>query len=56
MKINIAFYLLLLIAIVLLWFALAFLFKPIGKFFSGLWEDVKREMNLEDEDNEKNEN
>jgi flagellar biogenesis protein FliO len=50
-EINLAFYLLLLIAIVLLWFALAFLFKPIGNFFSRLWEDAKREMNLEDKEN-----
>jgi uncharacterized protein HemY len=48
---NIVFYLLLLIAVVLLWFALAFLFKPIGKFFSRLWEDATREMKSEEKEN-----
>ena len=50
-KINLAFYLLLFIAVVLLWFALAFLFKPIGNFFSRLWEDAKREMKSEEKEN-----
>ena len=49
-KFNIVFYLLIIIAVVFLWFILAFLFKPLGKFFSRLLEDVKREMELEEKD------
>lgn len=49
---NIVFYLLLFIAVTLLWFVLAFLFKPIGRLFSRLWEDAKREMKLEEEKEE----
>lgn len=45
---NIVFYLLIIIATIFLWFILAFLFKPIGRFFSRLWEDAKREMNSEE--------
>lgn len=47
-KINVVFYLLVLIGLGLLWLVLALLFKPIGRFFSRLWEDAKREMELED--------
>jgi hypothetical protein len=48
---NIVFYLLLFAAVVMLWFILAFMFKPIGKFFSRLWEDAKREMKSEEKEN-----
>jgi F0F1-type ATP synthase membrane subunit b/b' len=49
--INPVFYLFVVVAIIFLWFALAFLFKPIGRFFIRLWEDVKREMNSEEKEN-----
>jgi hypothetical protein len=36
---------------------MAIMFKPIGKFFGGLYDDVKREMNLKNnKDTEDNEN
>jgi F0F1-type ATP synthase membrane subunit b/b' len=38
------------IAIIFLWFTLAFLFKPIGKFISRLIEDVKEEMSLDEKE------
>ena len=51
---NFVFYLLIIVAVVALWFLLAFLFKPVGKFFNKLNEDVKDAMELNEE--EKNEN
>lgn len=51
---NIVFYLLIIVAVVFLWFVLAFLFKPLGKFFCRLWNDVKEEMKCEEESKEKN--
>lgn len=44
---NVVFYILLLLAVVFLWFLLAFLFKPIGKFFYRLWKDAVDEMSSE---------
>ena len=46
------FYLLVIIGVIALWFLLAFLFKPIGKFFHRLGEDVKDAMDLNDNNNE----
>lgn len=34
------FYFLVFLGIVLLWFMLAFMFKPIGRFFHRLWNDA----------------
>ena len=51
-KFNIVFYFLVIVAIIFLWFALAFLFKPIGKFFIRLYEDAKKEMETEKEEKE----
>ena len=48
---NVVFYLLLVTVIVLLWFTLAFLFKPVGKLFLRLFEDAKNEMSSEEENN-----
>lgn len=45
-EINIVFYILLFVGVILLWFVLAFSFKSIGKFFVGLWDDAKKEMEL----------
>ena len=47
-----AFYLLVIIGVVLLWFALAFLFKPVGRFFHRLYQDAIDEMTDDDEQNE----
>lgn len=41
---NIVFYLILWVLAIFLWFILAFIFKPIGRFFIRLWEDAKKEM------------
>ena len=35
-----AFYILVILGVVLLWFLLAFMFKPIGKFFHRLYQDA----------------
>ena len=50
---NIVFYLLIVSALVFLWFVLAFLFKPLVKFFYRLWDDAKKEMTANDENNNK---
>lgn len=50
------FYLLALISIVLLWFLIAFLYKPIGKFFMRLFKDSMDAMKEETEDKEKDDN
>ena len=49
---NVVFWLLVVIALVLLWFVLAFTFKPIGSFFTRLWNDALDAM----EDDEEKEN
>lgn len=49
---NPVFYLLIISVVVFLWFVLAFLFKPIGRFFFRLWEDAKEAM----EETDKKEN
>lgn len=36
------------IGVIFLWFLLAFLFKPVGRFFYRLFKDVKDEMTTED--------
>lgn len=35
-----AFYILVILGLVLLWFLLAFLFKPVGKLFHAIWKDA----------------
>lgn len=50
---NLFFWLLVAMALVVLWFCLAFLFRPIGKLFSRLWEDALEEMEMNKEDEEK---
>lgn len=49
---NVVFWLLVVVALVLLWFILAFTFKPIGGFFIRLWNDAVDAM----EENEEKEN
>ena len=46
-----AFYLLVIIGVVFLWFLLAFMFKPVGRFFHRLYQDVVDEMTENDEEN-----
>lgn len=45
---NFVFWLLIIIAIVFLWFLLAFLYKPIGCFFYRIWKDAIDEINIKD--------
>ena len=42
---NPVFWLLIVIATIFLWFLLAFLYKPIGKFFYRIWKDAIDEIN-----------
>lgn len=44
-----AFYILLFLAIVLLWFLLAFAFKSVGRLGYKIWKDAKDAMTEEDE-------
>lgn len=46
------FYFLIVVGAIVLWFLLAFLFKPIGKFFSKIGNDAINEMKDEEEENE----
>ena len=49
-----AFYILVILATVSLWFLLAFVFKPIGKFFHRLWRDAIDAINeVDDKENTK---
>ena len=43
---------LILIASVLLWFILSFLFQPLGKYFYGLYEDAINKIKKEEGDKE----
>ena len=45
---NIVFWILLLAAVVFMYFLLALLFRPIGKFFMRLYKDVENEIKKED--------
>lgn len=50
--INVVFYFEIIVMMVLLWFLLAFAYKPIGKFFKNLYNDSKREMMKEKNEEE----
>lgn len=43
-NLNVVFYLLVIIAIVFLWFILSFLFKPIGKYIAELFKEAKENL------------
>lgn len=51
---NPLFVFLVLLVTILLWFLLAFLFKPIGKIISRLVGDVKKAMEIDNNKEEKN--
>ena len=51
---NPAFILIVLLAVVALWFLLSFAFKPLGKFFYRIWKDAKDAINEEDNAENKN--
>lgn len=46
---NPAFYLLLVLGAVALWFLLSSLYKPLGSFFHGIWKDAMDEIYKKDE-------
>lgn len=50
---NIVFYLLIIIALVGLWFVLTGMFKPLGQYLYSLYEDTKEVMTEEDIEEEK---
>ena len=43
-KLNVVFWLLLIVAIVFLWLTMSFLFKPIGKWLTKLIEEANENM------------
>lgn len=45
---NPIFWILVIISLILLWFLLAFLFKPIGNFFYRIWKDAIDEIENKD--------
>ena len=47
------FYILVFIAAILLWFLLAFMFKPMGKLGHRVWQDAVDAINEEDNKNKK---
>ena len=46
---NPVFYLLVIIVAVILWFLLAFIFYPLGRFLYRIFSDTMHELNREDE-------
>lgn len=49
---NPVFFLLVILCGVILWFSINSLFPLIGKFFCGLWEETKFNMEQNDKENE----
>ena len=49
---NIVFYLLILIALVGLWFALTGIFRPLGKYLYNIYKDTKDVMIEKEKENE----
>ena len=47
---NIVFYLIIVIALVALWFTLTSIFKPFGKYLYGVYRDTKDVMTEEDQE------
>ena len=47
------FYILVFVAAILLWFLLAFMFKPMGKLGHRVWQDAVDAINEEDNKNKK---
>jgi hypothetical protein len=50
-----AFYILVILAAILLWFLLSFVFKPLGKLGHRIWKDAQDAMNEDDENENKKE-
>lgn len=49
---NPVFWLIIILALALLWFLLSFAFRPIGKVFFRLWKDAFDEINKIEEEKE----
>jgi uncharacterized RDD family membrane protein YckC len=49
------FYILVILAAILLWFLLAFMFKPMGKLGHRIWQDAVDAINEDDENENKKE-
>lgn len=49
---NVVFWLLLILVIILIWLLMAFAFHPIGKFFYELWKDAGEAMDLYNNESE----
>lgn len=49
---NLAFYIIVILLAVALWFLCSFLFKPIGKFLTRIFNDTKEIINEESETKE----
>lgn len=49
----VAFYILVGIGLVFLWFLLSFLFKPVGRFFYRIWSDTEDAMYDDDNTEQK---
>lgn len=52
---NIAFYLMVVMAIIAFWFLLAFVFKPVGKFLYKIFKDAEDAMKDEEKTERKEE-
>lgn len=49
------FYIIVILLAILLWFLLAFMFKPLGKLGHRIWQDAMDAMNEDDENRNKKE-
>lgn len=45
---NPIFWVLVILAVILLWFLLAFLYRPIGRLFYRIWKDAINEINIKE--------
>ena len=52
---NIVFWLAVVTLLILLWFLLAFLFRPVGRFFRSIWNGAISEINKTDDNKEEDE-
>lgn len=52
---NPVFFILVILAVILLWFLLSFVFRPFGMFLYRIWKDALDEMNKEDKEEKEKE-
>ena len=53
---NPALLILVLLSLIVLWFLLSFMFKPLGKIIYGIWNDTVEIINENDEETKRNKN